>query len=170
MLNLAGIIPESIVDGPGLRVTIFCQGCPHHCEGCQNPETWEFGVGKDYSVNDILEYIAQDPLCRGVTFSGGEPFEQARDLTALARILREKGYELAAYTGYTFENLYHGDPTRRALLNELDVLIDGPFLLSQRGLSFNFRGSANQRVLNIPASLREGKAISETSPRWLGKY
>ncbi len=170
MLNLAGMIPESIVDGPGLRMTIFCQGCPRHCEGCQNPETWEFGAGKNFSVSDVLEYIHQDPLCRGVTLSGGEPFEQAEDLAVMARILKSEGYEIAAYSGYTFEELYRGDAARKKLLSELDILIDGPFLLSKRSLSLNFRGSENQRILNIPASLRAGKAVPETSARWLGKY
>jgi anaerobic ribonucleoside-triphosphate reductase activating protein len=105
-----------------------------------------------------------------VTFSGGEPFSQAEGFTKLGRLLREKGYEVASYSGYTFEELLNGTEAQKDLLSVLDVLIDGPFLLSERSLELNFRGSRNQRVLNVPQSLREGKAVLETSPRWLGEY
>lgn len=170
MLNLAGIAGDSIVDGPGIRTTFFAQGCPHHCPGCHNPETWPFAGGTPMAEEDLVEIVRQNPLCRGVTFSGGEPFAQAAGFARLARLLRREGYEVAAYTGYTLEELLAGTPEQRELLAELDVLIDGPFLLSQRSLELNFRGSRNQRVLNVPESLRQGKAVPETSGRWLGEY
>ena len=158
------------MDGPGIRTAVFCQGCPHHCPGCHNPETWEFGVGTPMDVETVLEIVQSNPLCRGVTFSGGEPFSQAGELARLGRMLKEAGYEIASYSGYTFEELLSGTADQRALLETLDVLIDGPFLLSERSLELNFRGSRNQRVLNVPESLRTGRAVPETSPRWLGEY
>ena len=117
-----------------------------------------------------MALVQANPLCRGVTFSGGEPFAQAEELAPLARELKSLGYETASYTGCTFEELLDGTSAQRDLLAALDVLIDGPFLLSERSLELNFRGSRNQRVLNVPASLRERRAVAETSPRWLGKY
>ena len=170
MLNLAGITGDSIVDGPGIRTTIFCQGCPHHCPGCHNPETWDFQGGTPTEEADIMELIRKNPLCRGVTLSGGEPFAQAEGCCTLASMLKQEGYEVASYTGYTFEQLLEGTEAQKKLLSLLDVLIDGPFLLAERSLDLNFRGSRNQRVLNVPESLRAGKAVPETSPRWLGEY
>lgn len=170
MLNLAGITGDSIVDGPGIRTTVFCQGCPHHCPGCHNPETWAFGCGTDMEEETVLEIIRSNPLCHGVTFSGGEPFSQADGFAKLGRLLKAQGYEVASYSGSTFEELLAGTADQRALLETLDVLIDGPFLLEQRSLELNFRGSKNQRVLNVPESLKAGKAVLETSGRWLGEY
>ena len=169
MLNLAGIIQDSVVDGPGLRTTVFCQGCSRRCPGCQNPDTWAFGQGTDMEAGEVMGVIAGNPICRGVTFSGGEPFAQAADLCVLARDLKERGYEVASYTGFTFEELLDGEPSQRELLNELDVLIDGPFVQAERSLDLRFRGSENQRILNVPASLRAGRAVPETSARWIGE-
>ncbi len=170
MLNLAGIVEDSIVDGPGIRTTVFCQGCPHHCPGCHNPETWEFGVGTDMAPEAVLRIVQSNPLCHGVTFSGGEPFSQGEELARLGRMLKAEGYEVASYSGYTLEELLNGTQAQRALLETLDVLIDGPFLLEERSLELNFRGSRNQRVLNVPKSLAAGRAVEETSGRWLGEY
>ena len=170
MLNLSGIVSDSIVDGPGIRTTIFSQGCPHHCPGCHNPETWDFGCGTAMDETRLVEIVGSNPLCRGVTFSGGEPFAQAEGFAKLARLLREKGYEVASYTGYTFEQLLRGTPAQRELLTVIDVLIDGPFLLDQKSLEVPFRGSKNQRILDVPASLAAGEAVEVTSPRWLGEY
>jgi len=170
MLELSGIAGDSIVDGPGIRTTVFAQGCPHHCPGCHNPETWEFGCGTQMPAEAVLEIVRANPLCRGVTFSGGEPFAQAGEFAKLGRLLKAAGYEVASYSGYTFEALLNGTPEQRQLLETIDVLIDGPYLESERSLELNFRGSRNQRVLNVPASLKEGSAVLETSPRWLGEY
>lgn len=170
MLDLSGIVSDSIVDGPGIRATIFCQGCPHHCEGCHNPETWEFGCGTPMEVERIFEIIRQNPLCRGVTFSGGEPFAQAEGYEKLARLLKAAGYEVASYSGYTFEQLLHGTPAQKDLLATIDILIDGPYLAQERSLELSFRGSRNQRILDVKESLAQGKAIETQSKRWLGEY
>ncbi|MBQ8160308.1 MAG: anaerobic ribonucleoside-triphosphate reductase activating protein [Clostridia bacterium] len=170
MIRMAGITRDSIVDGPGIRTTFYVQGCPHHCPGCHNPETWDFAGGTEKSAEELFELVHHNPLCRGVTLSGGEPFAQAKALLPLVSMLKEHGCEVASYTGYTFEELLEGTDAQRALLSALDVLIDGPFLLAERSLDLNFRGSRNQRVLNVQESLRLGKATEETSPRWLGEY
>ena len=170
MLNLSGIVSDSIVDGPGIRTCIFSQGCPHHCDGCHNPETWDFGCGTDMDEEVLLEIVQSNPLCRGVTFSGGEPFAQAAGFARLAKLLKEKGYEVASYSGYTFEELLEGSPDQKSLLETIDILIDGPFLMAQKSLELAFRGSRNQRILDVPKSLAAGRAIETTSKRWLGEY
>ena len=170
MLDLAGIAGDSIVDGPGIRTTIFSQGCPHRCQGCHNPETWEFGIGSPTPIEAIVEIVRANPLCRGVTFSGGEPFAQAAGFAKLAKLLTEKGYEVASYSGYTFEELLEGSEDQKTLLESIDILIDGPFLLSQKSLEIAFRGSRNQRILDAKKSLAAGKAVETTSKRWLGEY
>ena len=170
MLDLAGIEEESIVDGPGIRTTVFCQGCPHHCRGCHNPETWEFGCGTPMDEEQILSIVRSNPLCRGVTFSGGEPFAQAEGFAKLGRLLKEQGFEVASYSGYTFEQLLEGTQAQRALLETIDVLIDGPFILSRKTLETPFRGSRNQRVLDVPKSLAAGVPVEITTGRWAGEY
>ena len=170
MLNLAGIQTDSIVDGPGIRTTFFCQGCPHHCEGCHNPETWPFEGGTPMDTEALVAIVKSNPLCRGVTFSGGEPFAQAAGFARLAELLKEAGYEVASYSGYTFEQLLRGSEDQKKLLRAIDILIDGPFLLSEKSLEVPFRGSRNQRILDVPRSLAEGKAVETTQGRWLGEY
>ena len=170
MLNLSGIVSDSIVDGPGIRTTIFSQGCPHHCPGCHNPETWDFGCGTDVPVESIVGIVKSNPLCRGVTFSGGEPFAQAAAFAKLAVLLKAEGYEVASYSGYTFEELLEGTEAQQQLLSNIDILIDGPFLISEKSLEIAFRGSRNQRILDVKKSLAEGRAVETTSKRWLGEY
>ena len=170
MLDLAGIVGDSIVDGPGIRTTIFSQGCPHHCPGCHNPETWAFGCGTEMDEETILEIVRSNPLCRGVTFSGGEPFAQAEGFAKLARLLNAHGYEVASYSGYTFEDLLEGTLAQKDLLSTIDILIDGPFLMAEKTLEVPFRGSRNQRILNVPRSLAAGKAVEITKGRWTGEY
>ena len=170
MLELSAIVTDSIVDGPGIRATVFCQGCPHHCPGCHNPETWQFGCGTKVTEGQVLAEVLKNPLCRGVTFSGGEPFAQPEGFACLAKLLKERGYEVASYTGYTFEQLLIGTPEQRKLLESIDVLIDGPFIQAQKSLELSFRGSKNQRILDVPASLKAGCAVSVASSRWTGDY
>lgn len=170
MLNLSGIVEDSIVDGPGIRMTIFSQGCPHHCPSCHNPETWEFGCGTDVEEDRILQIVRSNPLCRGVTFSGGEPFAQAEGFVKLAKLLKEAGYEVASYSGYTFEQLLSGSPAQQELLRHIDILIDGPFIQAEKSLELVFRGSRNQRILDMPKSLAAGQAVWTTAGRWLGEY
>ena len=170
MLDLSGIVSDSIVDGPGIRTTVFSQGCPHHCPGCHNPETWDFGCGTDISEEAVVDIVRSNPLCRGVTFSGGEPFAQSAGFALLAKQLKQLGYEVASYSGYTFEQLLCGTAAQRKLLQQLDVLIDGPFILAERSLQLAFRGSRNQRILDVPKSLAQGKAVEITSGRWNAEY
>jgi len=170
MLDLSGIVRDSIVDGPGIRTTVFSQGCPHHCPGCHNPETWAFGCGTPMDEETVLAIVLENPLCRGVTFSGGEPFAQAEGFARLARLLKEKGYEVASYSGYTFEQLLAGTPAQKELLRSIDVLIDGPFLLSEKSLELSFRGSRNQRILDVPRSLAANAPVETAAERWRGEY
>lgn len=170
MLDLSGIVSDSIVDGPGIRTTVFSQGCPHHCPGCHNPETWDFGCGTKVPVEAIVDIVKSNPLCRGVTFSGGEPFAQAEGFARLAKLLKEQGYEVASYSGYTFEELLEGSQDQKQLLESIDILIDGPFLLAEKSLEIAFRGSRNQRILDVKKSLAAGKAVETASKRWLGEY
>lgn len=166
-IRLAGVVNDSITDGPGIRFTVFVQGCPHHCPGCQNPQTWEFDGGVMVSAADLLADIEQNPLLSGVTFSGGEPLAQAEALLPLAEAVRQRGLGLAIYTGYTFERLLEmQDKAIMQLLELADTLIDGPFIMAERNLELNFRGSANQRIIDLPKSLAAGKAIIDISERW----
>lgn len=168
MLYLAGTAENSIVDGPGIRFTVFAQGCPHHCPGCQNPGTWPFAGGTPTTPEALVQQITADPLVRGVTFSGGEPFAQAAGFARLAALLRGRGYEVACYTGYIFEQLFQsGNADWQALLHNLDVLVDGPFVQSEQSLELAFRGSRNQRILDVPASLAAGKAVWVRTRRWV---
>ena len=169
MLDLAGIVNDSIVDGPGIRMTVFAQGCPHHCQGCHNPETWQFGCGTPMEEERIADIVGTNPLCRGVTFSGGEPFAQAEGFTKLAKLLKSRGYEVASYSGYTFEELTKGTEAQQELLKSIDVLIDGRFELGQRSLEIAFRGSKNQRIIDVQKSLTAGKPVCITSGRWAGE-
>lgn len=168
-LHLAGFVGDSIVDGPGLRCALFGQGCPHACPGCHNPETQPFAGGEEVSVEEAYRRIKAYPLCKGITFSGGEPFSQAEAFAALARLLHTDGYELAAYSGYTFEELQKGTVAQKELLSLLDILIDGRFVLAKRNLTLRFRGSENQRILNVPQSLAAAAAVWEATERWVGR-
>lgn len=167
IIDISGFAPNSITDGPGLRFTVFCQGCIHNCPGCHNPETHPFGTGEKYRVEDIYKMIKKDPLVKGVTFSGGEPFCQREAFCRLAQLLKADGYEIAAYTGFVFEDLVKDkSDAKYKLLEYLDILVDGPFVLARRSLEAGFRGSLNQRVINVPASLEKGEAVPEKSARW----
>lgn len=166
-LRLAGLVPESVVDGPGIRFVVFAQGCPHHCPGCHNPETWDPEAGKLVEVEEILSMIAGARLLKGVTFSGGEPFLQAEALSELARGIKKLGLDLMVYTGYEYEELLELARTRPAymeLLELTDILVDGPYYEAQRDLTLAFRGSANQRLLDVQRSLAEAKAVEWTLP------
>ena len=167
IIDISGFAPNSITDGPGLRFTVFCQGCIHNCPGCHNPETHPFGTGEKYRVEDIYKMIKKDPLVKGVTFSGGEPFCQREAFCRLAQLLKADGYEIAAYTGFLFEDLIKDKADAKyKLLEYLDILVDGPFILAQRSLDAGFKGSLNQRVINVPASLEKGEVVLEKSARW----
>lgn len=152
-IPLAGIIEESIVDGYGLRFVLFTQGCPHHCPGCQNPETHPLTGGTLYSIPMLLDAYKKNPLLTGMTFSGGEPFLHAPQLVVLAEAVHSLGGSIVTYTGYVFETLYEqsrkdNDYARLNLLEQSDILIDGPYIEAERDLTLLFRGSRNQRILD----------------------
>ena len=160
MLNLSGIVQDSIVDGPGIRTTIFCQGCPHHCPGCHNPQTHDPNGGSWADTEDIIAAMAENPLLDGITLSGGDPFMQPLECTELAKGAHRLGLNVWTYTGYTWEALFQeNDPEKIALLKETDVLIDGPFLLAERSLELRFKGSRNQRTIDVKKSLQAGKIV-----------
>lgn len=161
-IRLAGIVRESIVDGPGIRLTVFVQGCPHHCVGCHNPNTHDPLGGYDCEVQKILDAVDANPLLRGITLSGGEPFEQADILLPLARAVRERGKDIVAFSGYTFEQLLEKGKNERAVIELLSLcclLVDGKFVQAKRNLSLRFRGSSNQRLLDPQESLKKGEAV-----------
>lgn len=161
-IRLAGVIQESIVDGPGMRYVVFTQGCPHHCPGCHNPGTHDPAGGYVGDTDALLSEFRQDPMLAGITLSGGEPFMQAEPLAELAAAVHALRKTVITYTGYTMEYLLdhlEEHPGWRELLENSDVLIDGPYVESQRNLLLRFRGSENQRILDPSASLRQGKAV-----------
>ena len=164
-LRIAGTINDSIVDGPGIRFTIFVQGCPHNCKGCHNLQTHDFEGGTVTTTEALLEKIKGNPLLDGVTFSGGEPFCQAEALSVLGKEIKKLGLDIITYTGYTFEKLFEERTQNHwgELLEVTDFLIDGPFILEQKDWEIKFRGSSNQRYINCQESLKNGKAI-ETEP------
>lgn len=161
-IRLFGTIKESITDGPGIRYALFAQGCPHICSGCHNPASHSFTDGYLRDTRDILEEIKQNPLLDGVTFSGGEPFMQAAELAELAGAIHLLGLPILLFSGYTFEELLgyiSCRPDWQNLLTKADILIDGRFEQAQRSLDLRFRGSWNQRAINVQASLAKGTAI-----------
>lgn len=161
-IRIAGIVNDSIVDGPGFRLTVFVQGCPHRCKGCHNPQTHDFSGGEDITIGEVLEKIKANPLLDGVTFSGGEPFCQAEGLAYLAELIKTEGLNVISYTGYTFEYLRQNENKENGygrLLRACDYLIDGPFILAERDLTLKFRGSANQRIIDVQTSLAVGSTV-----------
>ena len=160
-LRLYGTAPDSIVDGPGLRFAVFVQGCSHGCPGCHNPESQPFVGGMIERVDDLVAQITANKLVQGVTISGGEPFEQAAACAELARRCRAHGLNVWTYSGYTFEQLSAGVPdvTARDLLDATDVLVDGPFVQQLHSYDLPWRGSSNQRLIDIPASRKAGRVV-----------
>ncbi len=158
-LSILSVVDDTTVDGPGFRTSIYCAGCTHHCPGCHNPQSWAPDGGHEMSVEELMEIIEADPFAPGVTFTGGDPMQQAEGFTALAQAIRARtNKNIWCYTGYTFEALLHM-PAQRQLLELVDVLVDGPFIEAQRSTDLLFRGSANQRLIDIPRSLAEGRVV-----------
>ncbi|MBE6765867.1 MAG: anaerobic ribonucleoside-triphosphate reductase activating protein [Ruminococcaceae bacterium] len=156
-LRIAGIQEDSIVDGPGFRLAVFTQGCPHHCPGCHNPQTHPFDGGEFIDTDELLEKLSRNRLAKGITFSGGEPFCQPEPLAHLARQVHSIGKDVVCFTGFTLEQLQKmDDPHVHELLGLVDILIDGPYVEAERDLTLKFRGSANQRVIDLPETLKRG--------------
>lgn len=159
-MRIYGLIQDSIVDGPGFRFSCFVQGCPHHCPGCHNPDSHDPAGGREMTVDEVAGELLKNPLTDGLTLSGGEPFAQPEDCLALAKIAHEHNLNVWAYSGWTFEHLRdRGTGAQKALLVGLDVLVDGPFLQHSRTLALPWRGSGNQRVIDVAASLAAGEAV-----------
>ena len=151
-INVCGIEAESIVDGPGFRYVVFVQGCPHHCPGCHNPQSHPFEGGTPRTAADLFAEFCENPLLTGITLSGGEPFCQAEALCELAELVKERGKTVVAYSGYTLEQLLEKgktDPNVLRLLRLCDTLIDGPYIEAKRNLELLFRGSENQRIIDL---------------------
>jgi len=166
----ADLQTDSIVDGPGLRTVIWTQGCSHHCKGCQNPQTWDFkGVAlvpleMVYEVIDELEYQ------EGITFSGGDPMFQPEACTKIAKYCKDKGYNIWVYTGYTYEELMKlskEKPIYKKFLSYIDVLVDGKFVLKERDLNQLFRGSRNQRLIDVQETLKSNNIVLFDESKYL---
>lgn len=155
-LQIAGIIDDSIVDGPGVRYTVFTQGCAHNCFQCHNPQTHDFNGGNAVDVDDIISDITRFKYIRCVTFSGGEPMDQPEALTECVTRLKNKGYHILIFSGYTFEEII-AEPLRQKALKNADILIDGRFDYHKKTQDLRFRGSSNQRVIDVPKSLQTGQ-------------
>lgn len=161
-LRIAGVVKESIVDGPGIRFVIFSQGCPHQCPQCHNGATHDFGGGYDCEINKIVTVIDQNPLLAGVTFSGGEPVCQPEGFLALAKLVKERNLNIIMYSGYTYEELMElacQSVSLKELLATIDTLIDGKYDESKRDLTLLFRGSKNQRIIDMNKSRLAGKPV-----------
>lgn len=164
-MRIAGFVEESIVDGPGFRIVIFFQGCAHHCYGCHNPETWDFEGGKEVSFDLIKKIIDDNPYADGITLSGGDPLYQIDASTEIAEYAKSKGLDVILYTGFLFEEVLEmtkANQRLKDLLNNVDTLIDGPFILEQRHLSLKFRGSSNQKIIDVKKSLMQNKIVEKT--------
>ena len=149
---------DSIVDGKGLRCVLWTQGCKHNCLGCHNPGTHDINGGVEYTTDEVVSWICQYPYHDGITLSGGEPFLQVDALLQILNDIKHLNYNVWCYTGYTYEQLIKDDHKRR-LLEKVDVLVDGPFVLDKRSLALKFRGSSNQRLIDVKASLKENCVI-----------
>lgn len=161
-IRLSGIAYESLVNGPGMRRVFFAQGCRHKCKGCFNPDTHDFNGGEDRNMDELIEDVLENPMLRGVTFSGGDPWEQADKFAYMAKIFKEHNLNVWSYTGYTYEYIWEHKDERNGwneLLNNIDVLVDGRFEEDMMQEGLKFRGSYNQRIIDVKESLKEGKII-----------
>lgn len=158
MLSILNILEDTTVDEPGFRTSIYCAGCPHACIECHNPQSWDINNGTMMSTNDIMKIVTADPFAH-VTFSGGDPMYQAKGFTELAKAIKQQtNKNIWCYTGFVFESLLKMKE-QRELLQWIDVLVDGPFINSKKDLSLLFRGSSNQRLIDVQQSLQQNKVV-----------
>ncbi|MGI6222052.1 MAG: anaerobic ribonucleoside-triphosphate reductase activating protein [Prevotella sp.] len=158
MISVLSIIHDTTVDGPGFRTSIYCAGCPNGCKGCHNPQSWNINNGHWMSTEDIMKELGDDPFAN-VTFTGGDPMYQPEGFAELADAIKTKlGKTIWCYTGFTFENLYRNERQRK-LLNRIDVLVDGPFVEKLRNPDLLFRGSSNQRLIDVRKSIESGGRV-----------
>lgn len=161
-IRLAGITYESLVNGPGMRRVYFTQGCRHKCPGCQNPSTHCMNGGEDRNMDELIDDLKDNPMLRGVTFSGGDPFEQADKCAYMAKRIKELNLNIWCYTGYTFEQILENKDSRegwREFLDNIDVLVDGLFIIDKMDENLKFRGSSNQRIIDVKESLNTGSVV-----------
>ena len=159
----ADLQSDSIVDGPGLRTVIWTQGCLHHCKGCQNPQTWDFSGGGLVPISEVLKAIDELECQSGITFSGGDPMYQPDACVKIAKYCKKKGYNIWVYTGFTYEELLKLSKTKpiyKEFFKFIDVLVDGRFVMKEKDLSILFRGSRNQRLIDVPNSLKNNAIIA----------
>ena len=156
LIRIAGLVPESYVDGDGIRFAIFMQGCLRNCEGCHNPETHALDGGRLMNTAEIITAIKKNPLLDGITLTGGEPFLQVDAANEIACAAKSFGLNVWCYTGFTFEDL---PPEVAPLIENIDVLIDGEFIESQRDLELQFRGSRNQRIIDLKKTREQNKIV-----------
>lgn len=167
----ADLQTDSIVDGPGLRAVIWTQGCSHNCLGCQNPQTHDFNGGGEIPINLVLDEIDKLEYHKGITFSGGDPMFQPEACNQIAKYAKGKGLNIWVYTGFTFEELIDMSKTKpiyREFLDNIDILVDGKFKLEERDLNLLFRGSRNQRLIDVKQSLKNGEVILMNERKYLG--
>lgn len=161
-IRLAGIAYESLVNGPGMRRVFFSQGCKHNCKGCFNPDTHDFNAGVEMDMDELIKDVIENPMLKGVTFSGGDPLERAKEFAYMAKKFKEHGLNVWSYTGYTFEYLMDNLETRpewKEYLKYIDVLVDGKFEIENKDESLKFRGSSNQRIIDVQESLKTGMIV-----------
>jgi anaerobic ribonucleoside-triphosphate reductase activating protein len=159
-IRIAGVVKESIVDGPGIRFVVFAQGCPHQCEGCHNPDTHDLSGGHLVAIDAIIDEMKKNPLLDGITLSGGEPFAQSVGFSELARRAQAAGYHVMTYTGYTYETLLaQPEQSWQQLLEHTDLLVDGRFEVEQKSLLLKFRGSHNQRIIDVKKSQQKNQLV-----------
>lgn len=175
-IKIFGLAPGSIVDGPGLRFSVFVQGCAHHCDGCHNLESQSHNGGKEMSIGQILDAYEHSQSSGAVTLSGGEPFDQSEAVCELAAAIKEKNTNVWCYTGYVFETLLdivnakdgdgqnkycnkeHSQFVKKMLMN-IDVLVDGPFMIEKKSYDALYRGSTNQRLIDMPKTLQQKNIV-----------
>ena len=161
-MKYAALKRHDIANGPGVRVSLFVSGCRHHCRGCFNPETWDFNGGYDCEIEKIIKAMDENPLLDGITLSGGDPMFQPEASYSLASKVKEKGLNVVVFTGYTYEELMElkaKNPWVEKLLGATDILIDGRYDKDQRDLTLLFRGSRNQRVIDMNLSREQGRLV-----------
>ncbi|MBQ2126052.1 MAG: anaerobic ribonucleoside-triphosphate reductase activating protein [Bacteroidaceae bacterium] len=157
-ISILEIVEDTTVDGPGFRTSVYSSGCPHHCPGCHNPQSWNIDNGHPVEIEEILKVILDDPFA-DVTFTGGDPMFQPQGFSELAKAIRQHSTKnIWCYTGYRFEELLQ-NPVRKTLLEQIAVLVDGRFIEALKDEELRFRGSSNQRIIDVQASLKEGETV-----------
>ena len=163
VVRIANIIDDSIVDGPGIRMTIFFQGCKHGCKGCFNPETWDFNDGHDCKIIDIYNAAMKNPLLQGITLSGGDPIYQVSAALKLVELFENTNLDIMVYTGFTYEELQEIEKNNgdlQAFLSKIDYLVDGQFVLELKDIGLKFRGSSNQRIIDMKKTRSEDRVVT----------